>query len=62
VLAFFSISLSGCFYSKATREMNAAERSLSDLKAQGGEKLVPYDVWGAEEFLENAKMEVNESY
>ena len=42
--------------------MNAAERSLSDLKAQGGENLVRYDVWGSEEFLENAKMEVNESY
>ncbi len=61
VLAFFSISLSGCFYDKAMKEMKAAERSLSDLKAQGGEKLVPYEYCSAEKLLENAKGEAGES-
>ena len=61
LLSFFSISLSGCFYDKAMKEMKAAERSLSDLKAQGGEKLVPYEYCSAEKLLENAKMEANES-
>ena len=61
VLAFFSISLSGCFYDKAMKAMNAAERSLSDLKAQGGEKLVPYEYCLAEKLLENARGEAGES-
>ncbi len=61
VLAFFSISLSGCFYTRAMKEMNAAERSLSDLKARGGEKLATYEYCSAEKFLETAKMEANES-
>jgi len=61
VLAFFSLSLSGCFYSRAMKEMKAAERSLSDLKAQGGEKLVPYEYCSAEKLLENAKGEAGES-
>jgi hypothetical protein len=61
VLAFFSLSFSGCYYMKATKAMGAAERSLSDLKAQGGEKLVPYEYCSAEKFLENAKREAGES-
>jgi len=61
VLAFFSLSFSGCYYFGATKEMNAAEKMLGDLKAQGGEKLVPYEYCSAEKFLENAKLEANES-
>jgi len=61
VIFLLSFFISGCFYSKATKEMNAAARSLSDLKAQGGEKLVPYEYCGAEKFLEISKMEANES-
>ncbi len=61
VLAFFSLSFSGCYYFGAKKEMNAAQKSLSDLKAQGGEKLVPYEYCSAEKFLENARMEWNES-
>lgn len=61
VLAFFSLSFSGCYYFSATKAMKTAEKSLSDLKAQGGEKLVPYEYCSAEKFLENAKMEANES-
>ena len=37
VLAFFSLSFSGCYYFSASKEMKAAEKSFSDLKAQGGE-------------------------
>jgi len=58
LLSFFT---SGCYYSKATKEMKAAEKSFSDLKAQGGEKLVPYEYCSAEKFLEISKMEANES-
>jgi hypothetical protein len=61
VLAFFSLSFSGCYYFSAKKEMNAAEKSFSDLKAQGGEKLVPYEYCSAEKFLEQSKMEANES-
>ncbi len=61
VLAFFSLSFSGCYYFGAKKEMKAAQKSLSDLKAQGGEKLGPYEYCSAEKFLENAKMEANES-
>lgn len=61
VLAFFSLSASGCFYGRAMKEMSAAEKSLSDLKAQGGQKLVPYEYCSAEKFLENAKLEAGES-
>lgn len=61
VLAFFSLSLSGCYYFSARSEMKAAEKLLTDLKAQGGEKLVPYEYCSAEKFLENAKLEANES-
>ncbi len=61
VLAFFSLSFSGCYYMKATKAMDAAGKSLSDLKAQGGEKLVPYEYCSAEKLLENAKLEAAES-
>ncbi len=61
VLAFFSLSFSGCYYFNATKEMKAAQKSLSDLKAQGGEKLVPYEYCSAEKFLENSNMEFKES-
>ncbi len=61
VLAFFSLSFSGCYYAGAVKEMKAAEQSFSSLKAQGGEKLVPYEYCSAEKFLENSKMEFGES-
>ncbi len=61
VLAFFSLSFSGCFYGRAVKEMKAAEQSFSTLKAQGGEKLVPYEYCKAEKFLEDSKLEFGES-
>ncbi len=58
LLSFFT---SGCYYFGAKKEMSAAEKMLGDLKAQGGEKLVPYEYCSAEKFLENAKLEANDN-
>ena len=57
ILVFVGFSLSGC----ATTTINQAERLLSDLKAQGGEKLVPYEYGSAETFLEVARREYDQS-
>ena len=61
VIILLSFFTSGCFYSKAMKAMNAAERSLSDLKAQGGESLAPYEYCKAAQFLEDAKLEAREA-
>ena len=61
ILILLTFSLSGCFYFSATKEMKAAEKLISELKAAGGATLVPYEYTSAEKFLENAKMEANES-
>ncbi len=61
VILLLSFFISGCFYPKAMKAIGAAEKSLSDLKAQGGEKLVPYEYCSAERYLENAKLEAGES-
>jgi len=60
VLVLFSFALSGCYYFSATKEMKAAAQSLAELKAAGGEKLVPYEYTSAEKFLEVAKIEYSE--
>ena len=60
VLVFFSLSLSGCYYFSAVKEMKAAEQSLAELKAAGGAKLVPYEYTSAEKFLEVSKIEFSE--
>jgi hypothetical protein len=57
ILVFFALSLSGCYYFSATKEMKAAEQSLSELKAAGGAKLVPYEYTSAEQYLEVSKVE-----
>ena len=61
LLIFFSFSLSGCYYFSATKEMKAAEQLISELKAAGGATLVPYEYCSAEKFLENAKLEADQS-
>ncbi len=61
ILIFFSFSISGCYYFSARSEMKAAEKSFSELKTAGGQTLVPYEYCSAEKFLENAKLEANES-
>jgi cytochrome c biogenesis protein ResB len=61
ILVFFSFSLSGCYYFSATKEMKAAEQLISELKAAGGATQVPYEYCSAEKFLENAKLEADQS-
>ena len=61
VVAFFSLSFSGCYYFSARNEIKSAEKLVADLKAQGGEKLVPYEYCSAQKFLENAKLERDEN-
>jgi hypothetical protein len=60
ILVLFSFSFSGCFYFSATKEMKAAEQSLAELKAAGGQTLVPYEYTSAEKFLEVSKIEFSE--
>ena len=60
VLIFFTLSLSGCYYFSATKEMKAAQQSLAQLKAAGGEKQVPYEYTLAEQYLEVSKVEFSE--
>jgi hypothetical protein len=61
ILILFSFSFSGCYYFGATKEMKAAEKLISELKAAGGPTLVPYEYTSAEKFLEVSKSEYNES-
>jgi hypothetical protein len=58
---FFSFSISGCYYFSAKNEMKAAEKSVSELKAAGGQTLVPYEYCSAEKFLEISKLEAAEN-
>ncbi len=58
---FFSFAISGCAYFSAQKDIKAAEKSLLDLKAAGGEKLVPYEYCSAESFLEISKFTFKEN-
>ncbi len=60
VLIFLSFSLSGCYYFAARDQIKTAQGLVSDLKSQGGDKLVPYEYCSAESFLEISKMEFSE--
>ena len=60
VIFLFSFLTSGCYYFSATKEMKAAEQSLSELRAAGGAKLVPYEYTSAEKYLEVARIEYSE--
>jgi hypothetical protein len=61
ILVVFSFLLSGCYYFSAKKEIKNAEKSIAELKAVGGEKLVPYEYCSAEAFLAGAKKEFNEN-
>jgi len=61
VSVFVGFSLSGCYSSAARKQMKTAEGLISDLKAPGGEKLVPYEYGSAESFMEVARREYNEN-
>jgi len=57
LFVLFSFALSGCHYFSAKREIANADKLYSDLKGQGGEKLVPYQYCSAEKFLEISRIE-----
>ena len=61
VLVFFSLSLSGCYYFSAKKEMKNAASVLMELKTAGGATKVPYEYCSAEKFLEISKMEFDEN-
>ncbi len=61
ILILFSFLLSGCYYFSAKNEIKTAEKLTADLKAAGGEKLVPYEYCSAESFLEVSKIEFSEN-
>jgi hypothetical protein len=61
VLVFFSLSLSGCYYFSAKKEMKNATSVLMELKTAGGATKVPYEYCSAEKFLEISKMEFDEN-
>lgn len=59
VLVFFALSLSGCYYFSAKKEIANADKMVSELKGAGGEKQVPYEYCSAEQFLEISRTEFN---
>jgi hypothetical protein len=61
ILVLFSFLLSGCYYFSANKEIKAAEKSVAQLKAAGGDKTAPYEYCSAEAFLAGAKIEFNEN-
>ncbi|OGP89468.1 MAG: hypothetical protein A2157_13505 [Deltaproteobacteria bacterium RBG_16_47_11] len=61
LLVFFSLSLSGCYYFSAKKEMKNAENLLMQLKNAGGLTKVPYEYCSAEKFLEISRMEFDEN-
>ena len=60
ILLSFLFFASGCNRGAAKSEITAAEQKFSELKMQGGEKLVPYEYTLAEKLLENANNEFAE--
>ncbi len=61
ILLLFSFLISGCYYFSAKKEMDNAERLLSELKGMNGLKVVPYEYTSAEKFLEVSRMEFDEN-
>jgi hypothetical protein len=61
VLVFFSISLSGCYYFSAKKEMKEAQGLLTELKNAGGTTKVPYEYCSAEKFLEVSRIEFDDN-
>jgi hypothetical protein len=61
VLVFFSLSLSGCYYYGAKKEMKNAEGVLAQLKSAGGPTKATYEYCSAEKFLDISRMEFNEN-
>jgi hypothetical protein len=51
---------SGCVYYQAEKEMKDTQALINDLKAQGGDKVVPYEYTSAEKLLEVSRLEFDE--
>jgi hypothetical protein len=56
----FSFLFSGCYYFAARDQMKTATNLISDLKGQGGERLVPYEYCSAQTYLEVSRMEFDQ--
>jgi hypothetical protein len=61
ILCLLSMALSGCGYFTVRKEIGNVEGMLSELKAAGGDKLVPYEYCSAESFLAVSKLEFGEN-
>ncbi len=61
VLVFFSLSLSGCYYFEAKKEIKNAEETLAQLKSAGGPTKTPYEYCSAEAFLQVSKYEFGDN-
>jgi hypothetical protein len=61
VLVFFSLSLSGCYYFSAKKEIQNAQGLVEELKGAGGPTKAPYEYCSAESFLAISKMEFGEN-
>lgn len=61
LMAYLSLSLSGCYYFSARNEMKSAEILTAELKQAGGLKHVPYEYTSAEKFLEVSKIEFGDN-
>jgi hypothetical protein len=57
LFVFLSFTLSSCYYFSAKKEIDNAEKLLSELKGSGGEWQTPYEYCSAEKFLEASKLE-----
>ena len=56
VFILIAFLLSGCGFYETRDQMRSAEKSFADLKAAGGERLVPYEYCSAEAYLGISKM------
>lgn len=54
-ICLLCLVLSGCGYFATKKEITNVERMLSELKASGGDKLVPYEYCSAVGFLQVSK-------
>ncbi len=56
IFILIPLLLYGCGFYETRDQIRSAEKSLSDLKAAGGEKLAPYEYCSAEAYLGISKM------
>ena len=60
-LLFVGFSLFGCYHYAAKSQIKTTSGMLADMKARGGEKIVPYEYYSAETYLEGAQYELGEN-